>query len=132
MVSRIHTFELGGPGSISSGVGNFNFYHGTECVPFVCVLSCVVSGGGSDILQTTHSRRSALVYLSSVLVHSLLLPLQASDPWAFEWSRGAEVLHLRSVNNSERKNYRRLIKENTIMYHNLLNLLFCLIVSYCH
>ena len=29
---------------------------------------------------TTHSRMPALVYLSGVLVHSLLLSLQASDP----------------------------------------------------
>ena len=50
---------------------------------FACVLSCAVSGGGTDIVLTTHSGRSALVYLSSVLVHSQLLPLQASDPRAF-------------------------------------------------
>ena len=50
----------------------------------LCVLSCVVSGGGPDIVLTTRSARPALVYLSSVLVHNLLLPLQASDTWAFE------------------------------------------------
>ena len=49
----------------------------------LCVLSCVVSGGGPDIVLTTHSGRPAFVYLSSVLFHSLLLLLQASDPWAF-------------------------------------------------
>ena len=43
----------------------------------LCVLSCLVSGCGSDIVLTTHSRRSALVYLSSVLVHSLLLHIEA-------------------------------------------------------
>ena len=59
------------------------FYPGTGHVSFVCVLSCVVSGGGHVIVLTTHSGRPALVYLSSVLVHSLLLPLQASDPQAF-------------------------------------------------
>ena len=47
------------------------------------LLSCVVSGGGPDIVLTTHSGRPALVYLSSVLVHRQLLPLQASDPRAF-------------------------------------------------
>ena len=51
---------------------------------FVSVMSSVVSGDGHDIVLSTHSWRPALVYLSSVLVHSLLLPLQASDPRAFE------------------------------------------------
>ena len=63
---------------------------------FVCVLSCVVFGGGPDIVLTTHSgrpalvylstvlvQRPALVYLSTVLVQRLLLPLQASDSRAF-------------------------------------------------
>ena len=63
-----------GPGLIPGGVG---------CVSFVCVLSYVVFGGGPDIVLTTHSGRPALVYLSSVLVQRLLLPLQASDPRAF-------------------------------------------------
>ena len=43
-------------------------------VSFVCVLSCAVSGGGPDIVLTTHSGRPTLVYLSSVLVHRQLLP----------------------------------------------------------
>ena len=47
---------------------------------FVYVLFCIVSDGGPVIVLTTHSGRPVLVYLSSVLVHSLLLPLQASDP----------------------------------------------------
>ena len=47
------------------------------------VLSCVVFGGGPDIVLSTHSGRPDLVYLSSVLVQRLLLPLQASDPRAF-------------------------------------------------
>ena len=43
----------------------------------VCPLSvfCVAFGGDPDILLTTHSGRPALVYLSSVLVQRLLLPL---------------------------------------------------------
>ena len=51
----------------------------------VCPLCSVlaVSGGGPDIVLTTHSGRSALAYLSSVLVHIQLLPLQASDPLTF-------------------------------------------------
>ena len=66
-----------------AGVRNFNFCPGIGCVSFVCVLSCIVSGSGPDIVLTTHSGRPALVYLSSVLVPRLLLPLQVSDPWAF-------------------------------------------------
>ena len=45
----------------------------------LCVLSCAVFGGGPDIVLTTRSGRPALVYLSSVLVQRLFLPLQASD-----------------------------------------------------
>ena len=45
----------------------------------VCPLSvfcpvCVRRVGGPDIVLTTHSGRPALVCLSSVLVHNLLLP----------------------------------------------------------
>ena len=49
---------------------------------FNCILTCVVSGGGPDIVLITHSGRPDLVFLSSVLVHSVLLVLQASDPKA--------------------------------------------------
>ena len=38
-------------------------------------MSCVVSGGGLDIVLNTHSGMHAFVYLSSVFVHSLLLSL---------------------------------------------------------
>ena len=41
---------------------------------FVCVLSCVVSSGGPDIVLTTRSGRPALVYLSNVLVQSVAAP----------------------------------------------------------
>ena len=81
MVGRVSAFQTGGPGSIPSGVRNFNFYLGTGCVLYV--QSCVFSGGGHDIVLSTLSRRLTLVYLPSVLVHSLLLPLQASDPREF-------------------------------------------------
>ena len=40
----------------------------------LCVLSSVVSGGGPDIVHTTHSGRTALVYLSSVLVLKTVAP----------------------------------------------------------
>ena len=46
-------------------------------------VSCVVSSGGPGIVLITHSGRPALEYLSSVLVHSLLFPLQVSNPEAF-------------------------------------------------
>ena len=80
MVGRVPAFQPGGPGSIPGGARNFNFYPGIGYVSFICVLSCVVSGGGPDIVLTTHSGRPAHVYMSSVLVQRLLLPLQASDP----------------------------------------------------
>ena len=81
VVDRVPAFHLGHHGFDSGGVGNLNFYLGTGCLSFACVLSCVVSGGGSDIVLITHA--AALVLLSSVLVHSLLFPLQAPDPRAF-------------------------------------------------
>ena len=83
VVGRVPAFQTGGPGSIPGEVRNFNFCPGIGSVSFVCVLSCVIFGGGPDIVLTTHSGRSALVYLSTVLVQRLLLPLEASDPRAF-------------------------------------------------
>ena len=79
MVVRVPAFQPGGPGSIPGGVRNFNFCPGVGCVSFVCV----VFGGGPEIVLNTYSGRPAHVYLSSVLVQRLLLPLQASDPRAF-------------------------------------------------
>ena len=73
MVGRVRAFQPGGPGSIPGGVRNVNSYLGIGCVSF----ACVVSGDGPDIVLT-RSGRPALMYLSSVLVHSLLLPLQVS------------------------------------------------------
>ena len=70
---RAPAFQPSGPGSIPGGVRNFNSYP----------LSCAVSGGGPDIVLTTHLGRPALVYLSSVPVHRQLLPLQTSEPRAF-------------------------------------------------
>ena len=72
VVGRVHAFQLGGPGGITGGVRNFNFCSGIGCVSFVCVLSCVVFGGGRDVVLTTHSGRPALVYVSSVLVQRLV------------------------------------------------------------
>ena len=88
VAGTVPAFQPGGPGSTPGGARNFNFYPAIGCSSFVCVLSCVVFGGGPDIVPTTHSGRSALLYLSSVLVKRLLLPLHASDPRDCK-SRGA-------------------------------------------
>ena len=39
VVGRIPVLQPGGPGLIPDGLRNFNFYPGTGCVSFVCVLS---------------------------------------------------------------------------------------------
>ena len=80
MADIVTSFQPGGPGSIPGRVRNFYFYPGTGFVSFVCV----VSGGGPDTVMTRYSGRLVLLYLSGGLVHSLLLPLQASDPRAVE------------------------------------------------
>ena len=50
----------------------------------VCSVFCPVLSPAVDlIVSTTHSGRSALVYLSSILIHGLLVPPQAPDPRAF-------------------------------------------------
>ena len=79
MVDSVPAFQPDGPGSIPGGVRILIYTLGLGVCPF-SILSCSVSGGGPDIVLTTHSRRPAVVRLSSVLVHSLLLPLQASRP----------------------------------------------------
>ena len=56
-------FQSGCPGSISDRVRNFNFYPGTECMSFACVLPCFVSGYGPNNVLTTLSGRPALVYV---------------------------------------------------------------------
>ena len=71
VVGRIPAFQLCAPGSIPGRVRDFNLYPGTGCVYFLFVLSCVVSSGGPVILLATGRGRLALVYLSSVQVHSL-------------------------------------------------------------
>ena len=76
VVGRVPAFQPDGPGSIPGGVRNFNFCPAIGYVSIVCVLPCVVFGGGPDIVLTTHSGRPPpLVYLSSVLVQRMLLPL---------------------------------------------------------
>ena len=67
---RIPTFQ-------PSDIGDFNLYPGTLCMPFICVLSCVFSGGGPDILLTTYSGRPVLVLLCSVLMHIAWLPYRS-------------------------------------------------------
>ena len=54
-VARSVESLLSNPGSIPGGVRDFIFFPGIGSVSFVCVLSCVVSGGGLDILLTTDS-----------------------------------------------------------------------------
>ena len=74
MVARVPAFQPGGPGSIPGGVGNLNFCHGSGCVSFACVLSCVLSGGGPDFMLTTYSGRCdfciSLVFWSTVCCFS--------------------------------------------------------------
>ena len=92
MVGRVPAFQPGGPASISGAVKNLIFFLGLGCV--LCVLSCDVSRGGPDSVLTTHSGSPDLVYLSSILVQRLLLPLQASDPRALvfksRWGGGCK------------------------------------------
>ena len=73
VVGRVPAVQPGGPGSIHSGVKNFNLCPGIGCVSFVCILTCVVSGGDPDIMLTIHSESHAFVYLLSLLVQRLLL-----------------------------------------------------------
>ena len=61
VVGRVPDFQPRGPGSITDRARNLNSYPRIGCV--LCVLSCAVLGGGSDILLTTHSVRPALLYL---------------------------------------------------------------------
>ena len=70
-------------------------YSGSISVSFICILSCVASDGGPDILLTTDSGWIVFMLSSSVLAHSLWPSLQASDPWPF----GLQVLHRGRVNN---------------------------------
>ena len=84
MVGRVPAFERSGPSSVLDRVRNFNLSPRTACVSLICVLSCVVSSEGSDILLTTDSGSPALVFLSSVHIPSLWLPLQSSDLRVFE------------------------------------------------
>ena len=72
----------GGPGSIPGEVTNFDFFSGTGCVSFVCLLTCVISGSGLDILLTRDFRVHVPVYLFSVR-SDVCAPLQESDPLVF-------------------------------------------------
>ena len=84
---------------------------------FVCVLSCVISGGGPDIVLTTHSGRLALVYLSSVLVHVCCSPNRHLTHGHLGCkSRGGVSPTLGKGNNSERKKERKKRKINSQYY----------------
>ena len=115
LVGRTSAFQPEGPCSFLGMVWDFNLCPGTECVPIVCVLSCVVSGDDPDILLPTDSERLALLYLSTVLVHSMWLPLQASDPRSIVTyckSRGGVCPTLKRVNKRKRMKDRRKEKKN--------------------
>ena len=60
MVSRISIFHPDCQGSIPGEVNGFDLYPGIGCVSFVCILSCIVYDGGSNILLTIDSWRLAL------------------------------------------------------------------------
>ena len=86
---RIPAYQPDGPGSIPGCVRIFNSYPETGCVSFVCVLCCVVSDGGPDILLITDSGSAAIVYLSSGLVQSLCSLYRHLTHGHFGWnSRG--------------------------------------------
>ena len=109
VVSRVPAFQLVTPGSILCGVRNVKFYpsmHGTERVSFDCVLPCVVSGGGPNIVLTTHSGRPAFLYMPSVLVHSLLLPYRhlTHGNWACKFL-GWKLVNIKVVLHLKRVKY---------------------------
>ena len=52
VIDRIPVFWHGNPDSIPGGDRDLNLY------PFICILSCVASGGGPDILLSTDFRKA--------------------------------------------------------------------------
>ena len=50
VVDRIPAFQAVGSGFIPARVGDLNLYPGTGCVSFICVVYCVVSGGGPAVI----------------------------------------------------------------------------------
>ena len=48
VIGIVPAFQTGGPGSNSGRVRDFDFYPHAGCA--LCVLSCVVSGGGPNTL----------------------------------------------------------------------------------
>ena len=68
--------NLATPVQYPAGSGILISVLGLGVMTFVCVLSCIDSGGGLDIVLTTHSGRPALVYLSSVLIQRLCTPFR--------------------------------------------------------
>ena len=79
VISRVLTFQRGGPETISGGVRDINLFPGIGCVSFV-FCSVFVYDGDLGILMNTDSGRPALLLLSSVLTQSYWLLLQTSDP----------------------------------------------------
>ena len=74
-ISRNSVLQPDSPDSFSGGASEF--FRSWDLVCVLCVLTCVNTGGGSDVLLT-NSERSALAYLSIVLVHRLCWP---TDIW---------------------------------------------------
>ena len=75
VVCRVPVFQPGARLRFKAGSEILTYILGLwDCVCVLCVLSCIASGGDPGIVLTTHSGRPSLLYLSSVLVNSLLSP----------------------------------------------------------
>ena len=79
---RVLAFQPGGSGSIPGGIRNFSFYPGTGLCP-LSVFWPVWSLAVALTLCWAHIQGGPPLYMSSFLVHRLLLPLQVSDPRSF-------------------------------------------------
>ena len=82
VVSRIPVFQPGCLGSTPSGIRDFNLPPGTECVFFVCILFCIVSGGGPNKLRPQIQFGSPLSSCQ-VFWSTVRFPLQENEPRPF-------------------------------------------------
>ena len=91
-----------------------------DWVCVLCVLSCVVPNGGPDILLTTDLQKSAFVFLSSVLVHSLASSTSI-------WPMGIWVVSPGAVSQTLRRGKQKTKKERKykILYQ------VCVCQSFC-
>ena len=126
VVGRVPAFPPGVTARVRSPAGQeINIYLGTGCV--LCVLSCFISGGSTDILLAADSGRSAPVFLSSVLVHSLALPTGSLTHGHLDCKSLREVLSLGRVNSRKRKKEKNFrARKNAIFIH------FSLLWTYIH